>query len=222
MIMKLQKIVCLQILALASTCYASDPTALLNKTNALNAAKNALSAVLGTGGTDNNGTPPPTADQIALVHKNSTTIPVVISMALGDVVVRQSVLAGGTYSQNAYPKDMIGFGVHADLSPLFANYDPQATYNIVINANGDLALQRQDAGTTVPFIINKTGWQMALNFDLKDNDSDATILSNDQRYTHKKDALSVTITPLIEDVGQPVAVAKAWTIENSNGDFVLK
>lgn len=218
--MKLQKILYLPLLALASTCYASDPATLANKTSALNAAKNALSSALGLQGNDSNGQTEPLADQVAFVHKNSTNIPVVISMALGDVIVRQTILAGGTYSQNAYPKDMIGFGVHADLSPLFANYNATASYDIVINANGDLELKTVDVKDGV--ITNKTGWQMALSFDLRNNDSDETIVNNTQRYTHKKDALNITITPLIEDVGQPVAVAKAWTISNENGELVLK
>jgi hypothetical protein len=220
MIMKLQKILYLPLLALASTCYAADPGTLDNKTNTLNAAKNALSTALGLGGNDNNGQREPLADQVVFTHKNATNIPVVVSFVQGDIAVRQQILAGGTYNQNASPKDSVGISVHADLSPIFANYDATASYDIVINANGDLELQKNAEKNGV--IVNKTLWPMALSFDLKNNNSDETILNNTQRYSHKKDALNVTITPLIEDLGQPVAIVKAWTIANDNGDLDLK
>ncbi len=223
--MKFKNIMYLPMLAVSSIVQASDATTLATVTQNLANAQSALSAVLSNsnGGNSSNGSNTTTTSGSlqSFVYKNSTNVPVVISITQNNMIVRQEVLANGTYTNAALASDKVGIAIHADLSPIFiAQYNPVYAYDLIINTQGALALNQ--TATSGAVIVNKTGWKIALSFDLANNNSDETILGIGQRYTPNTSALKLTISPLIDDQGMPMALAKGLNISNDNGKFSLK
>ena len=214
--MKLQKIIFVQLLALASACYASDPATLERKRQSLVSAQSALSLALGQG-----PELPLPANMQAFTYKNSTSIPIIISLAANDgVIARQQIAPSATYTQNFIPTSQVAIEVHANLSPMYAIFTQAAAYALTINAQADLELNK--TAETGSVIVNNSGWPMIISFGYKNNDSDETTLGIGQRYTPPAGSINITVIPMINDIGNPAAVVKSCTVANNNGQLALQ
>ena len=210
--MKLQNLLSLQLLMLASALHASDAGTLLSVTQNL---QNKQSLV--TGLPPANSNVPVVTNATLLSYKNTTTIPVVLSVTADGLTNNQQIAPGASYSQNVLAVSKVGLQVHAYLSPIFvANYTQAAAYSIDIK-QGYLALSQTAA--TGATLVNNSSWPVIVSFGYANNSSEETILQPAQRLTPPAATINVTIIPDIDDVVQAISSGKSCTIVNNKGSL---
>lgn len=200
---------------------ASDPVSLMNAaTSNLVAAQSSLTAILGLPPVVNPQVPnQPAAGFTSSTYKNTTSLPIIISLTVSNIVTQQNIASGGMYTNWSNPTEKIAVGVHADLSAVFTSYNPAASYAInVVNNEIELA-QTSDKGKT---LINNSGWPMLLSFGLSDKKAEYTSLETGHRYQPDSKTVNITIIPMISDTTNSAAALKpSSSILNKSGQLAI-
>ena len=212
--MNLQKIVSIIACMFATTCYANDlATRMSNQIQPLIDAQSALSLALG------GNLEPSNAKTVPCTYKNTTAIPVVVTLSIDGVTSRQQINPGAVYTQNINPAAQVSVDAHANLSPLSMMVTPGASYALAINDQADLALTV--TGPTGSAIVNNSGWHMMISYDLSNNTSNKTILTVNQTGTLPDNSINITVTPMTINTASPVAAAQSCSIQNNNGMLAI-
>lgn len=97
----------------------------------------------------------------AYTYKNSTTIPLIVTITTANSMKEnQQLIPGATYSKQIVPLSAMTIEAHANISPIYSAYNAAASYSITIGANNKLTLTQTSA--TGSILINKSGWPMLI------------------------------------------------------------
>ncbi len=176
-------------------------------------------------------------------YKNSTTIPVMLALTIDNKTTNiEKLLPGGEYlSEPMNTRTEAAVTVHANISPIFANYNPDMGYSITMDSNNLISLvPNQNSNKT---IINNTSFPMMIYIQKDDSkDFDSGILSPKESYNQfqslknsmftRNRALSnanqpestmhIMVIPMIANYQSKVDTIKSCSIVNQQGSLNLQ
>lgn len=168
-------------------------------------------------------------------YKNTTNIPLVVKITINNMEIKEQVNPANSFSQTINPSTalarkmfisngdlklkyspLVSIEVHANLSPLAMMFEPNASYQISIDATTNQLSCKQTA-TSGNIIVNKTGWPMFIDVTSEDVDFKDVILQDGNSYKPDTSALNILIIPIIENQRSEIIPAKSFNIANNKG-----
>lgn len=169
-------------------------------------------------------------------YKNSTNIPLVVTITINNIEFQEQVAAGNNFTQTINPStpaarqlflsknnfsipfsSMVSVKAHANLSPVASQLNNGASYSITVANNKLVCTQTSSTGNA---IINNSGWPMLVNFTNNHNDFIEQIaLDNGNSYQPNNNPTHYLITPLIKDTATSLSSATTFSITNNKGEL---
>ena len=161
---------------------------------------------------------------MAYSYKNASTVSVIIALTAGNNVAIQKLAPNVTYISKPMDSATQGtINAHANISALFAAYNPAMGYTMSIDANNMIALT---PNATNKMITNNTGWPMLLHLQNTDKVAcEDIILLSGSNYASSdkiKAATHIMVVPMIPNYNSTAAVLKSGSITNSKGQLALQ
>ncbi len=152
-------------------------------------------------------------------YTNATTIPLILTITVGDDVYSQQIAPKAIYTQAIDPSENVIINVHANISGIATSYNPALSYDLTIVQNELSLAPNSDKNKT---LTNDTGWPMLVTAITSSNAKSEMILDDGEYYELANTTVSVMITPLITNQMNTAAPAKSCSITSKNGQLVLQ
>ena len=167
--------------------------------------------------------------EVAYNYKNSTMLPIVLTMTTDNMqVTMQKVAPGAVYTSEAMdPTTEVQICAHASISAICAPYNPSMAYNITIDANNALTLTPVTTAQVQKTISNNSGYPMLLHVQNSDKTTnDDIILEPGMNYNPSEKivyGVNIMIIPMISNYNDKNAnVVKSGSIVNNKGHLDLQ
>lgn len=165
---------------------------------------------------------PSTPVTSAYTYKNSTTIPLIVTITTANSMKdNQQIIPGASYSKQVIPLSAISVEAHANISPIYCAYNASASYSLTIGTNNKLVLTQTSA--TDSTLTNNSGWPMLVRA-IASSESEPTVVALDDKGQIQPTGTNIMIMPAVVNnmSTDSTGATTSCNIVNTNGQLEIQ